>query len=565
MKMKDRNAQLKNALGAMASVETVKEVASIPTEDTVNRQGYAAYSLADELRLLSMLNTLKIKDQYYRSEDEILVELRDLVERIGLKDPYFLAQSIVYSRCCGEGMRSINQLAATLAAPFVAGQPWAKAFYSLWDKKNKQGGCIYRVDDMEAIKDAYNALNKTVLSNAMKKGFANALVNLDTYQLAKYKDAVIDLVNLVHPNSSLSKAVITVNDKEMKTIDALMQGITVTADTWEAAQSEAGQEVAKAVKEGKLSKDEAEKVLAEAKNDNWESLLLEGKLGILAALRNIRNMLKNPRKEVIDALCVLVQDGEKIRNGLIMPYQLDLAYSVIENEYPNCEFGDQIKVALRSGYETALPNLKTILTGKTLCVVDTSGSMTTPCVNGSNRNSYRYRRSAMYQAALMAATIAKATDGDIMTFSSDSHWYSFRKSDNVFSIAKDIENKSAWGSTNIPSVFERLIREHKKYDRIIILSDNECNCTGYRYGWTSGTYKKYVHDVCSPYVYCVDLAAYGTTILPQTDKVAYYFGYGYSMIEDIAKLEFNPAAHIDKVRKIVIDHNYIPENFKKSA
>jgi len=30
------------------------------------------------------------------------------------------------------------------------------------------------------------------------------------------------------------------------------------------------------------------------------------------------------------------------------------------------------------------------------------------------------------------------------------------------------------------------------------------------------------------------------------------------MLEDIAKSEFNPKAHIDKVRKIVIDPNYTP-------
>ena len=58
--------------------------------------------------------------------------------------------------------------------------------------------------------------------------------------------------------------------------------------------------------------------------------------------------------------------------------------------------------------------------------------------------------------------------------------------------------------------------------------------------------------VTSPYVYCVDLAAYGTTILPQNNKIAYYFGYGYSMLDDIAKLEFNPQAHIEKIKKIVI-------------
>lgn len=560
MKMRNRNAQLKSALGVMASKERVQEVASIPDENSTNRQGYAAYSIADELRLLSMLNTLKIQDQYYRSEDESLVELRDLVEKIGLKDPYFLAQAIVYSRCCGEGMRSINQLAATLAAPFVAGQPWAKAFYSLWDKKKKMGGCIYRVDDMEAIKDAYVALNQSKLSNAMKKGFANALINLDTYQLAKYKDAAIDLANLVHPNSALSTAVITVDGKSMKTLDALMQGITVTADTWEAAQSEAGQEVAKAVREGKLSKDEAEKVLTEAKNDNWESLLMESKLGILAALRNIRNMLKDPRKKVIDALCALVQDGEKIRNGLIMPYHLDIAYMIIESEFPSCTYGDELKVALRKGYETALPNLKVLLSGKTCVMIDTSGSMGCTCTNGTNRE-VKYRRTAMTEAALVGATIAKACGGDIVLFSNSAKDFNYRKSDNVFAIAKQIENGALWGGTAIGEAFEHIRRSGRKYDRIFVLSDNECNMRSSWCGdWVKDAYKKYVHDVCSPYVYCVDFCAYGSTILPQTDKIAYYFGYGYSMFDDVAKLEFNPSAHIDKVRKIVIDPNYTPES-----
>jgi len=561
MKMKERNAQLKNALGAMATKERIAEVASIPAEDTVNRQGLPAYSLSDELRLLSMLNTLKIQNQYYRDEDTMLRELRDLIERIGMNKPYFLAQAIVYSRCMGEGMRAINQLAATLAAPFIAGTPWAKAFYGLWDRKRKQGGVIYRVDDMTAIKDAYVALNGSALSNAMKKGFANALVNLDAYSLAKYKDDVIDLANLVHPVSKRSKAIVTINNKEMRVLDALMNGITVSADTWEVAQSEAGQEVAKAIKEGKLTKDEATQVLTEQKNANWESLLKEGKLGILAALRNIRNMLKEPKKEVIDLLCALVQDGKKIRDGLIMPYQLDLAYMVIEEEFRNCTYGDQVKAALRKGYETAIPNLAIALPGRTLCVVDTSGSMTTPCT-GDSKSNQRYRRTAMFQAALMAATIAKGTNGDIMTFSDYANWYNFRHSDNVFSVAHNIEAMSYCGGTNIPAVFDKIRMEHKKYDRIIILSDNECNrssaYTWYGKTWVSGAYKQYVHDVCSPYVYCVDLAAYGTTILPQGDKIAYYFGYGYAMLEDIAKSEFNPKAHIDKVRKIVIDPNYTP-------
>jgi hypothetical protein len=202
-----------------------------------------------------MLNTLKLNPQFYRNESTQLSDLRECVYNVGMKDPYLLAQIIVWSRCLGEGMRSINHVAAALAAPFMSGKPYAKAFYGLFDKNKRRGGVIFRPDDMSEIKDAYASLSNSVLSNSMKKGFAQALVNLDTYQLAKYKKTVIDIANLVHPNISLSKAEVEINGNKVNVIDALLRGINITADTWESAQSEAGQIVAKAVREGKLDKD----------------------------------------------------------------------------------------------------------------------------------------------------------------------------------------------------------------------------------------------------------------------------------------------------------------------
>lgn len=549
MKMKERNTQLKNALGAMASKETVKAVAAIPKENTKNRQGCAAYSLSDELRLISMLNTIKLEPQFYRSENQTMRELRDLIERIGLKDPYFVAQAIVYSRCLGEGMRSVNHLAAALLAPFISGKEYAKRFYGLWDKKEKKGGCIYRVDDMSEIKDVYAALNKSTLSNSMKKGFAAVLEALDTYQLAKYKDTVIDMANLTHPKSALSKAEIVVDGKKMKVIDALMQGITVSADTWEVANSEAGQEVAKAVKAGKLTKAEAEVTLANAKNDNWEAMLTEGKLGILAAIRNIRSMLKSPRKEVVDALCKLVSNGQAIRDGKIMPYQIDYAYEVVKKEFSNSADGRRVMEALLKGYEYAVPNLAEALPGRTCVMVDCSGSMNTYCSQAGQRSNIA--STAAEKAGLIAATIAKATNADVVRFGSHAEFYSYDPNESVFSLGRKIGHDNM-GGTSIPSAFDLIHNAKRQYDRIILLSDNECNARGYWSGdWVSGAYKKYVHDVANPYVYAVDLAAYGTTPIAG-DKVNYYFGYGFAMFEDIASKEFNPSAHIEAIRKIVI-------------
>ena len=549
MKMKERNTQLKNALGAMASKETVKAVAAIPKENAKNRQGCAAYSLSDELRLISMLNTIKLEPQFYRSENQTMRELRDLIERIGLKDPYFVAQAIVYSRCLGEGMRSVNHVAAALLAPCIAGKEYAKRFYGLWDKKEKKGGCIYRVDDMSEIKDVYAALNKSTLSNSMKKGFAAVLEALDTYQLAKYKDTVIDMANLTHPKSALSKAEIVVDGKKMKVIDALMKGVTVSADTWEVANSEAGQEVAKAVKAGKLTKAEAEVTLANAKNDNWEAMLTEGKLGILAAIRNIRSMLKSPRKEVVDALCKLVSNGEAIRNGKIMPYQIDYAYEVVKKEFSNSADGRRVMEALLKGYEYAVPNLAEALPGRTCVMVDCSGSMNTYCTQAGQRSNIA--TSAAEKAGLIAATIAKATNADVVRFGSHAEFYSYDPNESVFNLGRKIGHDNM-GGTSIPSAFELIRNAKRQYDRIILLSDNECNARSYWSGdWVSGAYKKYVHDVANPYVYAVDLAAYGTTPVAG-DKVNYYFGYGFAMFEDIASKEFNPSAHIEAIRKIVI-------------
>lgn len=549
VKMKDRNAALKSALGNMPSVEIVREISSVPVEDSVNRQGYAAYALADELKLISMLNTVRIEAQAYRSENQVMKDLRDLIEKIGMNDPYFVAQAIVYSRCKGEGMRAINHLAAALLAPFISGQEYAKRFYGLWNKKEDRGGCIYRPDDMSEIKDVYCALNKGTLSNSMKKGFAASLEALDTYLLSKYKKTVIDMANLVHPNPTKSKATVKdENGNEVNVLNALMNGINVVADTWEAAQAEAGQEVAKAVREGKLSKEKAAEVLKEAKAENWNSLLKENKLGILAALRNIRAIMNNSNasNDTVKMLTNLLSNGNAIRNGLIMPYQIDTAYEVVREHVNSSIDQRNILTALLKGYEAAVPNLAVALPGKTCVLLDCSGSMHTACVEKRNGKLERMRNAtACEKAGLIAATIAKATNADIVRFGSRAEFAQYDPNKNVFDLGTQLSNCNM-GGTSIAMAFNKI--NGKQYDRIILLSDNEANT-----GSTSTAYKSYLRSVnSSPYVYCIDFAAYGTTPLKNDGKINYYYGFGYSMFDDIASKEFNPMQHIDKVRKIVI-------------
>lgn len=544
--MAKRNEILKNNLNGLKPKENLVATNAIPNPNTKNLQGYAAYSLDDKLKLLSILNTSKVEEQYYRSAGESLNYLKGLISNIAKEDPYFVAQAIVYSRCKGEGMRTINHVAAVLLAPYIKGLPWAKRFYSLWNKKEQKGGIIFRADDISEILKIFKILNPVLATNPMKKGFASAIENLDSYSLLKYKKDLIDVINIVHPSSQKSKAVVKVGDNQFKTIDAIMQGFSVSADTWEVAQSEAGQIVAQAVKEGKISQEESKQILQEAKADNWQGLLESNKLGILAALRNLRNIITSNvlnNTTTLDILCNLLKDPKKILEGKIMPHQLDLADTILEATFTNPNNAiRRIRMSLNEGYSLAIPNLKDILSGNNLVIIDMSGSMNS-AIRDPN-GSIQYKSSCLEKASLIGMTIAKATNADVIRFGGHAEYVNYDPNAPIFNLSRS--HLKEMGCTNLAYAWKLAKDSNRKYDRVFILSDNECNR-----GSNATAYKKYVEHIGNPYVYSIDLASYGTTSLAG-DKVRYYYGYGYSMFDDIAKSEFNPNYHIDKVLQITI-------------
>jgi polyhydroxyalkanoate synthesis regulator phasin len=565
--MAKTNSALQKAMGSKVPNPRVVAANAIPKPDTVNKSGSAAYTQDKWFRLLTMLNTLKLQPQYYRTQKQTLVELQALIKECATENLYLTCQCIVYSRCLGEGMRTISHAAAVFIAPFVSGQEYSKRFYGIWDKKNKRGGVIFRPDDMAEIIAGFVALNgeykttttiteskgettvnKTVditgtkLTNAMKKGFKSAIESLDTYSLLKYKSSLIDVINLVHPKGSESGATVKVDGEDVYTIDAIMRGLSVSAETWEANQSEAGQIVAKAVKEGKIDEAEAKTILTEAKADNWKELLDTNRLPILAGVRNLRNIISNnPQPETMTKLCNLVSDARLIREGKVMPYQLDLANDVMMSEFSN-GLSRQISGALAKGYVEAVPNLAAMLPGRNVIFLDMSGSMSGCAIKLPNGKT---GQSSAQKASLLAATIAKATNADVIIFGTSAQYVQYNPNVDVFTLAKQLCNPHM-GGTNLSTAWSLAQRSGNTYDRVFILSDNEVNR-----GSTYDSYMSYVKSVGHPYVYSVDLAGYGTNCIAG-EKVRYYYGYGFSMFDDIVSSEFNPEYHMEKVKQVII-------------
>lgn len=514
----------------------------IKAPDTTNKSGHPAYRQDNFIELLHMLNTLKLDaNTFYESTDESINRLIYLVDTCASQDPYSTCQIIIWSRVKGTGLRTINNISSLLISKHLSKKEYAKRFYSLWDKKANKGGVIFRADDMYEIASIAKATSNK-LSSAIKKGFKFNLEKLDSYSLLKYKKKIKDLINLTHPNPLLSKALVDTQDTEgnfitIPTLEAIIKNYKVSANTWEVNNAEAGQMVSKALKEGKISQEEAKEIYSKAALSNWKELLENNKLPILAALRNLRSILsQEPDDEVITLLVELITNTKLILEGKILPLQFDIAKDMVVSL--NNKQSRIIVKALEDSYLAALPNLSHLLTGNTLVIVDASGSMRW---NSITKN--KSAQNCIDKAALLGATIAKASNSDLVIFGNKALYLNYSTNDSIFNISDEIK-KYDLGGTNLSTAFDLITNDNRKYDRIFIFSDNEVNM-----GNTYKSYTNYIDKLANPYIYSVDLGANGTDVIRGT-KIKSLCGYSMSIFEEISKLEFNAIDHLEEVKKI---------------
>ena len=141
---------------------------------TENLAGGQAYAQSNELSLVSTLLTSFVNDQFYKSGEETLIELRKLLSKV---DPEFAAKACIYARD-KFGMRSISHALAAELAKYLSGKDFAKNFYEK---------IIIRPDDMMEILAYYNTNCGEKIPNSIKKGFAKSFDKFDNYQLSKWK------------------------------------------------------------------------------------------------------------------------------------------------------------------------------------------------------------------------------------------------------------------------------------------------------------------------------------------------------------------------------------------
>ena len=192
---------------------------------------------------------------------------------------------------------------------------------------------VQRADEMGEFLSMYWKEGKTAISNQVKKGLAKAFCKFSEYQLAKYDRSsasvsIRDVMFLVHAkpaNASQEALFKRVADKAL-----------VTPDTWE-TQLSAGAN----------------------KHDTFSRLMAEKKLGALAFLRNLRNMVQAGVSEgAIRAY------GSTVDVSKVLPFRYIAAAGIVP------QFEDMLEAMMLRSLSSAEK-----LSGRTILVVDTSGSM----------------------------------------------------------------------------------------------------------------------------------------------------------------------------------------------
>jgi len=515
------------------------------TPIVTNHQGGDGFKYDPKTELVAILAT-GLENKYYEKEGEREKRLSQVIAEVAKKDKLFAAKALIYARTV-MGQRTVTHFGAVELAKVLSGDKLGARFFSKRSRKANAGGIIYRLDDMLEIASCYMARNPgKPLSNAIKKGFKLALENADTYELAKYQASnrdlsLVDIVNLVHPKPS----------KEMaSTFAKLMKGELKQFNTVEDKNTKAGQEVALHVKEGRMTKAEAEVVLAEAKEDNYAELIETRKIGYLALIRNLRNILKTGAKaELIKSACDLLTDEKMIKKSLVFPHQIDLALEIMLDEF-GTKATPFVK-ALNTAYELAIPNLTELFShGRTAVVYDTSASMSSAQWGGGVKiNGKSINKAPIDKAALIGATLAKGINADLYQFASTCAPIKYNPMDSVNTI-KNIglkqEGKVGHG-TSFDSIFQTLSL-NGKYDRIFIISDLQGGDSIVR----GSSYQTYKSKHGQPYIYTIDIQGYGTTMFKQDSKLIQLFGYGADIYEYVKKAELDPKALFKAIEAIEI-------------
>lgn len=509
-----------------------------PTEHhTTNHEGAKAFELSPEYKLYSLVCNSLVNDQYYREGAEGLKELETLTP---LCRPAFVGNLAAYARN-EMNLRTIPIVLAVLACRYAG----RKQGQNYKDCKSTERTTISRVikraDELTEALAFYGSINtnqgrKTKGAHTVPKLITKRPASLirgikdvfesgrfNEYQLAKYnrkgKFSLKDALFLSHPGK--------IQQKEL--LDKLANDKLETPTTWEVEFSELG----------KTLKDASPETIRAAKLNLWTGLVSNKKLGHMALLRNLRNILDlNPSNAHIELFCnQLIKGAPK---GKQFPFRYYSAYTAIKDKLGNPFISQQIMTALNICLKESVkcyPNF----TGNTLVFTDTSGSMDKPI---SDKSTLTLSELGL----VLGITLAGGLENTVAGVFAEEIGLIDKTGNTLADIQRGLDSRGKVGhGTNGWKILDWMLKQNFQVDNLCIFTDMQMyNDTTNRFHQTvqgiDVLWKKYKSQYPTCKMYLFDLAGYGTSPIRIQDGAYLISGWSDRIFEAVNRMNDGESA-----------------------
>jgi 60 kDa SS-A/Ro ribonucleoprotein len=281
---------------------------------------------------------------------------------------------------------------------------------------------IQRADEIAEFLAIYWKDGKQPLSAQVKKGLGRAFNKFDEYQLAKYSCSgklvsLRDALFLSHAKPE--------NEEKAKLFEKLVNGTLSTPDTWETNLSGGAD-----------------------KKETFTRLIQERKLGALALLRNLRNMISAGVDSEVVIQAIRTANYEKV-----LPFRFIAAE----------RYAPQYSSVLEEAMLKSISQVEK-LGGKTIILVDVSGSMGT---FGYLRDPNKSELLNIDKAAALAILLREISDTRVFIFNDACKEIPNRRG---FALRDSIVN-SLGGGTRLGNAVRHV--NSIGYDRLIVITDEQ--------------------------------------------------------------------------------------------
>lgn len=481
-------------------------------KETVNYEGVKAFVLTPQLELYTAVATAGLSDQFYEKQSDKMIRLRELIAK---NDAAFVAKLAIYAR---EQMY-LRSIPLVLAVELAKSQSGNAVVGKLTNRVIQRADEITELLAYYAIANERNDVKKlNKLSKQLQKGLAAAFNKFDEYQFAKYhRDAAVkmkDALFLVHPKAK--------DEAQQALFDKIAKDELQVPYTWETELSALGQQ--------KYDSAELKKAAVKAK---WEELIDSGKVGYMAMLRNLRNILEaEVSKEALKKVCAYIANEKAVANSKQLPFRFLSAY----RELKGLNNG-RVGLMLDALEQAVLYSAKNIAgfddDTKVVIAADVSGSMQKPISAKS--------KVLLYDIGLMLAMLLKSRCENAITGMFGDTWKMITvPNKNILANVQEFYRREGevGYSTNGYLVIEDLLRKNKVVDKVMLFTDCQLWNSNNNGESIANMWKQYKKIAPEAKLYLFDLAGYGNTPLNvQRDDVYLIAGWSDKIFNVLSAIE----------------------------